>query len=200
MTSMELELAIYPIASKSEGRGELDEIERIAAGDAAALGRAYDEHHGAVRAFCRRFLGDEAVAEDLVQDVFVALPGAVRRFRGDCSLRTFLVSMAVHQSRHHLRAATRRRRALGCLAEQPSPESTNPEQSAGRSELAQVLVRALDQIPHEQRVVFVLSDVEERPSSEVAAIMDIPEGTVRTRLFHARRKLRALMESQGVSS
>jgi RNA polymerase sigma-70 factor (ECF subfamily) len=56
----------------------------------------------------------------------------------------------------------------------------------------------MDELPIEQRVAFVLCEVEEKSSREVAAIAGVPEATVRTRLFHAKRKLRALLEEEGV--
>jgi RNA polymerase sigma-70 factor (ECF subfamily) len=143
-------------------------------------------------------VGDAQSAEDLVHDVFVTLPTAIRSFRGDSSLRTFLVSIAINHSRHHLRAAARRRAALQRLQEQPCNGVTDPEHSVRQRQLAELLTRLLDELPLEQRVAFVLCDVEERSSPEAAAIIGAPEATVRTRLFHARRKLRELFEQRGI--
>ncbi|MFO7179814.1 MAG: sigma factor, partial [Pseudomonadota bacterium] len=75
-----------------------DLVRRLAEADPLAVGRAYDRHHDAVRAFARRLLGDAAAAEDLVHDVFVALPRAAKSFRGQSSLRTFLIGIAVHHA------------------------------------------------------------------------------------------------------
>lgn len=80
------------------------------------------------------------------------------------------------------------------FAAEPPPASACPEQQAQRAQLAHVLSRALDELPLDQRVAFVLCEVEERTSTEAAAVLGVPEGTVRTRVFHARRKLRALLE------
>ena len=66
--------------------------ERIARGDADAVVEAYRAHHGHVRGFAQRLVGDRMVAEDLVHEVFVALPDSMRRFEGQCSLRTWLVA------------------------------------------------------------------------------------------------------------
>jgi RNA polymerase sigma-70 factor (ECF subfamily) len=175
-----------------------DLLDRLRAGDAHAIGVAYDEHHAAVRAFARRLLGDPSVAEDLVHDVFVSLPRAISGFRGESSLRTFLISIAVNRSRHFVRAATRQRSALERMAREPRPETEDPEQHLRRRQLAEALSRALDTLPLDQRVVFVLCEVEQRSSHEVAAIVAAPEGTVRTRLFHARRKLRDCLAREGL--
>ena len=177
---------------------EGDFIARLTLGDRAAVAEAYDAHHSAVRAFAKRLVGETAAAEDLVHEVFVVLPRAIRGYRGDASLRTFLISVAVNHARHHVRAAARRRYAMERYEREPSRPVNDPEQMTGRRELAQVLERCLDALPLDQRVAFVLCEVEERSSTEVAAIVGAPEGTVRTRLFHAKKKLRALLEQEGV--
>src|SRR5262249_54324196 len=163
---------------------------RLRKGEAAALGEAYDAHHTHVRAFAIRLLGDESAAEDLLQDTFLALPGAIGRFRGDSTLRTFLVSIAVNHARHHLRSAMRRRAVHARLEVEPLPPSPNPEEHTRRAQLAAALTRALDALPLEQRVAVVLCNVEERTSAEAAQIVGVPEGTIRTRAFHGKRKLR----------
>ena len=174
-------------------------VQRVARGEAAAIGEVYDLHGQAIRLFGRRLLGDEASAEDLVHDVFVALPAAVSRFRGDASLRTFLFSIAVNQVRHHVRGASRRRAAMERLAREPEPDEVRgPEHDVRRAELAQVLSRALERLPLDQRVAFVLCEVEERTAGEAAQITGAPEATMRTRLFHAKRKLRELLSREGV--
>jgi RNA polymerase sigma-70 factor, ECF subfamily len=151
-----------------------------------------------VRAFATRLVGDASAAEDLLHEVFVALPRAMRGYRFESSLRTFLISIAVNHARHHVRAATRRRAAMGRLALEPEGTSQDPEQIQRRKELASLLTRALDTLPLEQRVAFVLCEVEDRTSREVAEITGAPEGTVRTRLHHAKKKLREELSQEGL--
>ena len=177
---------------------EGDFIARLALGDRSAVAEAYDMHHSAVRAFAKRLVGETAAAEDLVHEVFVSLPRAIRGYRGEATLRTFLISVAVNHARHHVRAAARRRYAMERYEREPFRGTSDPEQSTGRRELARVLERCLDSLPLDQRVAFVLCEVEERSSTETATIVGAPEGTVRTRLFHAKKKLRALLEQEGV--
>jgi len=129
-----------------------------------------------------------------VHEVFVSVPRAIRGFRGEASLRTFLVSIAVNHARHHVRSAVRKRRALDALTREPLQSVPDPEHLARRKQLAQALTRALDDLSVDHRVAFVLCEVEERTSREVAAIVGAPEATVRTRLFHAKQKLRVALE------
>lgn len=173
-------------------------VARLIACDPAAVGEVYDEHHRAVRAFATRLVGDASAAEDLLHEVFVALPRAMRGYRFESSIRTFLISIAVNHARHHVRAATRRRAAMGRLALEPEGTSHDPEQIQRRKELASLLTRALDTLPLEQRVAFVLCEVEDRTSREVAEITGVPEGTVRTRLHHAKKKLREELSQEGL--
>jgi RNA polymerase sigma-70 factor (ECF subfamily) len=175
-----------------------DLVARLMLGDRTAIAEVYDAHHSAVRAFAKRLVGEVAAAEDLVHEVFVALPRAVRNYRGEASLRTFLISVAVNHARHHVRAAARRRYAMERYEREPTRGSSDPEQATGRRELALALERCLDSLPLDQRIAFVLCEVEERSSTEVAEIVGAPEGTVRTRLFHAKKKLRALLEQEGL--
>jgi RNA polymerase sigma-70 factor (ECF subfamily) len=193
MTAGNLEL-VCGLAAEEPG----DLIEGLRAGLPEAVGAAYDAHHLAVRAFARRLLGDPSIAEDLVHDVFVRLPTAARGFRGDASLRTFLIGIAVNRARHFVRAAARQRAAVERMAREPRSESTDPEQLVRRRELADALARALETLPLDQRVAFVLCEVEQRSSAEVASIVGAPEGTVRTRLFHARKKLKSALEQEGI--
>lgn len=170
-------------------------VERLVRGEASAIGEVYDLHHQRVRAFATRLLGDAASAEDLVHEVFVSLPKAIRNYRGEASLRTFLISIAVNHARHHTRSASRRRAAVERMGREPSASPRDPEHHAQRKQLAEILSRALDQLPLDQRVAFVLCEVEERTSREAAEIVGAPEGTVRTRLFHAKKKLREILQT-----
>ena len=74
-----------------------------------------------------------------------------------------------------------------------------PDQETERRRLADALARALDQLPLKHRLVFVLCDVEHRTSAEAAALLGIPDATVRTRLHHARERLRAQLTAEGLS-
>jgi len=169
-------------------------VARLRDDDASALATIYRQHHEIVRAFARRLLGDAAIAEDLVHDVFLAAPAAFRHYRGDATIRSFLISIAVNKAKHHVRAAARARRMLEKLSNEPvGGRVAAPDADWERRELCVELQRALDHMPIEQRVVVVLCSVEERTALEVAAIVGAPENTVRTRLFHAKRKLRTLL-------
>ena len=185
-------------SSRGEALGSVEDERALVAALRAerldALARAFDRWHQRVRVLARRLLGDEAAAEDVVQEVFAALPRALRGFRGDVGLEVFVLAIAVKRSRNHQRAAARRRRALAHLDERAAfLAARDPERELYRRQLGERLARALDRLPHAQRVAFVLCEVEGLTAGQAAEIADAPEPTVRTRLFHARRKLREFL-------
>lgn len=176
-----------------------DVLDGLRRGEARAIGEVYDDHHQALRAFAVRLVGDEAQAEDLVHEVFVSLPKAITGYRGDSPLRTFLIGIAVNHARHHVRSAARRRSLAERAQKEPAETTTTtPEQELETRSLLSLIDAALDELPLEQRVAFVLCDVEERSSQEAANIVNAPEATVRTRLRQARLKLREVLEQAGV--
>jgi RNA polymerase sigma-70 factor (ECF subfamily) len=173
-------------------------VVRICAGESRALAELYDQHATALLAFARRLLGDADAAQDLVHEVFMSAPRALQRFQAQSSLRTFLVSIAINHARHHLRSATRRRAMADRFSREPDPRADTPEEHATRERLARALNSALDTLPLDQRIAFVLCEVEERTSREAAEIVGVPEATVRTRLFHGKRKLREELDRRGI--
>lgn len=196
---MSSSVAASPADVPMTGVAEDELVSRVRARDVNAIARIYDAHHVALRALARRLVGDEAIAEDLVHDTFVALPSAIRGFRGDSSLRTFVMGIAVNRAKKYIRTASRRRAAHERHAAQPPPDDMpGPDVALARRQLAAALHRALDALPHDQRIAFVLCEIDELTSVAASAIVGCPEETIRTRLYHARRKLRAFLEAEEV--
>ncbi len=153
-----------------------------------------------VRALARRLARSPAEAEDLVSATFEVLPKALESYRGEAQPRTFVLGVCTNLSRHLQRTAARRARAMESLAGQPAAAPpADPESLVLRRELAELVLRTLETLPEEQRTAFLLAGVEERPASEVAALVGVPEATVRSRLFHARRKLQAALSRHKVA-
>jgi RNA polymerase sigma-70 factor, ECF subfamily len=175
-----------------------DLVAVLAARDAAALARVYDEHQAALCSFCHRLLGEREAAEDLVHDVFVRLPELIHKLEAGRSLRAFLLGIAANRAKHYARGAARRRKLAERFAHEPSSPAAQPDQAAERRWVASRIALALDQLPHEHRVTFVLAELEGQDAAAIAGVLSIPEATARTRLFHARRKLRAILSQWGL--
>jgi RNA polymerase sigma-70 factor (ECF subfamily) len=181
---------------QAEEPAEAAIVDGLRDGRLDALAAAFDRWHARVRVLARRLLSDPASAEDVVQDVFASLLRAMRGFRGEVDVETFILAIAVKQSRRHQRAAARRRGAMERLAREDRLTRPDPEQATYRRELARRLETALDRLPAAQREAFVLCEVEELSSPRACLIASVPEATMRTRLFHARRRLRELLAGE----
>ena len=190
-----LTIAIEPRA-QADRPGDDAMVAGLRAGRIDALAAAFDRWHGRVRVLARRLLSDPASAEDVVQEVFACLTPAMRRFRGEVDVEAFILAIAVKRARHHQRAAARRRRAMERLAIEDRSGRSDPERDAYRRELGRHLEAALDRLPLAQREAFVLCEVEELSSPRACQIASVPEATIRTRLFHARRRLRELLGAE----
>ena len=188
-------VALTPLP-QAEGPAEAAIVDGLRDGRLDALAAAFDRWHVRVRVLARRLLSDPASAEDVVQDVFASLLRAMRGFRGEVDVETFILAIAVKQSRRHQRSAARRRGALERLAREDRLTRPDPEQATYRRELARRLETALDRLPAAQREAFVLCEVEDLRSPRACLIASVPEATMRTRLFHARRRLRELLAGE----
>jgi RNA polymerase sigma-70 factor (ECF subfamily) len=173
-------------------------VEAWRAGSTLAIVGLYDQYHQRVRRLARRLLGDDAAAEDVVQEVFLSLPKALRGFRGESDVLSFLLGMSVKRARGQLRVAMRRRRLLERYAAEERPRPRDPEQELAQRELARQLLDAMDSLSISHREAFVLCELEKLSSGEAARVLGIPEGTVRTRRFYAREKLRERLEREGL--
>lgn len=173
-------------------------VERAASGERAALAELYDAHAPGLRRFARTLTGESDSAEDLVHEVFVALPRALRHFRGEGELSSYLLSIAANKARNHVRRAKRTRAVLQRVRAVAPAAATgdSPERAAENEELRRALDRALDALPLKQRLAFVLCHVEGMSHEQAAQVLGVPAGTLRTRLFHARARLRLELEER----
>jgi len=171
--------------------GDVDDVVRRAqAGDVDAFESLYRAHSVAVYALCRRMLGDEVTARELVQDIFVRAWEKLTSFRGQSSLATWLHRLGVNVVLEHLRST---KRDSSRLIE--GDDTT----FGSRSSYAQIDARididsALAHLPGGARTVFVLHDVEGYSHDEIAQMTGIAPGTARAQLWRARRALMRLLD------
>jgi RNA polymerase sigma-70 factor (ECF subfamily) len=159
---------------------------RLVKGDSGALGDLYDRYQQPIRHFIARATSDAADADDLVHATFLQAAKSAARYDGRASCRPWLVGIAV-------KLLQRRRRAFGrFVAALSSFGGTRPTSVDPRAELhARTDVeRALLRLSEAKRVAFLLAELEGFSCPEIADILEIPIGTVWTRLHAARRELR----------
>lgn len=165
------------------------------AGDPAAITRMFDEYLPVVERMLGRLVGPSADLEDLVQNTFAEAIRAIHRYRGDASFKTWIISIAVHQAQHHLRAGRYRRHVTLEVVpeERVGTGHADPERSIDERRIGPKLYALFDKISAPKRVAFLLFAVEGRPVEEVAALMGASQTATRSRVFFARRELRALI-------
>ena len=168
-----------------------------AAGDGAALGALFDRFHGDVWAFLARVaICPAADLDDLVQATFVEVFRSARRYERRAAVKTWIFGIAVNIARHHARSETRRHAAIARLADVPRADAPRPDVAAEQSQLAAYLAEALEQLPYDLRVAYVLCVLEELPAHEAARALGTREGTVWRRVHDARVRLKSLIESR----
>ena len=164
---------------------------RAKAGDRDAFGLLVDRHAPMVRRLTRAVLGHLEDAEDAAQDAFLHAWTALDRFDSSASLGPWLARIAMNAARDLRRR--RRVRSTEAIPESQAATSRPPDSETERSLLRARLTAALSQLPERQRAAVVLFEVEGYSHAEVGAMLGIPEGTARSDVFHARRKLRTML-------
>ena len=183
--------------------GPPDEIlvRRIAAGDETALARIYDQFSATVFGVARRVLGDAAAADDVVQEVFVTLWERPHLFDGTRgTLPGWLGMLAQRRAVDRMRREEAWRRRSHLVAAQPPLGAPDIDEAVTRLWLGERVRDAVNDLPDEQRACVHLAYFEGKTYVEVAAILGIPEGTAKSRMRLALRKLTDSLTAEGISS
>ena len=189
------------LESAHKGMPDAEIARRVAAGDQDALQLLMRRHNQTLYRTARSILKDDAEAEDAVQEAYLSAYRAVGSFRGEAKLSTWLVRIVANEALARLRKRNRSAEIIRLVGDarpgdqsvevnmnQAAPEQ--PEHGALRAETRRLLERKIDDLPDAFRAVFVLRAIEEMTVEETAAVLEIPEATVRTRFFRAKGLLR----------
>lgn len=181
----EIGLPLQFAGSFSENPSDAELAEGCKRGNVRAYERLYALHGGRMKSLAFHMLGNRPDAEDAVQEAFLKVYRAVRGFEGQSSLTTWIYRILINCCYDAMRKQQR-------LAETPAATEFASE---SKLPLKIALERALAQLNERQRIVFLLFEVEGLKHSEIAGILEAPEGTCRSWLFEAKRELkRMLME------
>jgi RNA polymerase sigma-70 factor, ECF subfamily len=172
-------------------------IGRIATGDRLAMQVLFARHHVRVYRFVLRLVRDESVAEDLISEVFLDVWRQAGRFEGRSQVSTWLLAIARFKSLSALR-----RRPDEELddeaAEAIEDTSDNPEVALDKKDKSAAIRKCLEKLSAEHREIIDLVYYHEKSVEEVAKIVGIPENTVKTRMFYARKRLAELLKAAGI--
>jgi len=188
---------------------DLSLVQRAQKGDKTAFDLLVRKYQHRIAAVVSRFVRDYAECQDVVQDSFIKAYKSLPGFRGESQFYTWMYRIAVNTAKNHL--ASQKRRPAGSVDLEDAEhieggiymqDNDTPEHELLREELAQVVSKALAQLPEEIRQAITLREMEGLSYEEIAEVMNSPVGTVRSRIFRAREaidaRLRPLYEQQRV--
>jgi RNA polymerase sigma-70 factor (ECF subfamily) len=184
-------------AVAAKQRDDADVLERIAAGDKLAMKVLYARHHVQTYRFLLRLVGDEAHAEDLVSEVFFDVWRNAHQFQGNSRVSTWILAIA----RFKALSALRRRKDDELDDDQAAaiPDmADDPEIAVQKKDRVAIMRQCLSHLSLVHREIIDLAYYQDKPINEVAEILGVPENTVKTRMFHARRRLSELLAQHGI--
>lgn len=189
-----------PATTVDSGAPDTHLAARAGRGDTAAFEVLMRRHNRTLFRTARAILRDDAEAEDALQEAYLQAYRALPGFRAEARFSTWMVRIVANEALMRLRKETRRAQIVPMQSADATPgledlsdnpmDHQRPEPSAERAEVRRLLESQIDALPDAYRTVFVLRAVEELPVEEVAAVLQIPAATVRTRFFRARSLLR----------
>lgn len=180
-------------------------VRRVQRGDMAAFDLLVRKYQHRVAAVVGRYVRDWSECQDVAQDTFIRAYRAIGSFRGEAQFYTWLHRIAVNTAKNHLVAHSRRPPTDDIGIEDAEyfdsasglRDHDTPERELMRQQMEQTVLRAVQVLPEELRTAITLREVEGLSYEEIAARMDCPIGTVRSRIFRAREaidvELRPLM-------
>jgi len=182
-----------------ENQTDIDQklVERVQAGDKRAFDLLVGKYQHKIVGLVSRYVYDHHKAMDIAQEAFIKAYKALPRFRGDSAFYTWLYRIAINTAKNHLVSRGRRPPDVDVDVVDAEyfdggdelRELENPENSLFRDELQATVKRALDQLPEDLRAALTLREFEGMSYEDIAAVMDCPVGTVRSRIFRAREAI-----------
>jgi RNA polymerase sigma-70 factor (ECF subfamily) len=183
-------------------------VRRVQSGDQSAFNVLVLKYQHRVLKLISRFVRDAAEAEDVAQEAFLKAYRALASFRGDSAFYTWLYRIAINTAKNALVAQRRRPVDFDLDLQDPEQferqaklkEADTPEGVVLTEEIRQAVEQAMEQLPEDLRTAIVLRELEGLSYEEIAAAMDCPVGTVRSRIFRAReaidKKLKPLLDER----
>jgi RNA polymerase sigma-70 factor (ECF subfamily) len=175
---------------------DLPLIRAIGSGDTHALSEIYERHGAGILSFLINRLHDRQHAEEILQDVMLAVWKAAATFRGECLVRTWLMTIARN---HSIDAYNGRKPPNLPLNEAIISDNTSVPAVVEQAFLSERLGCIFQQLSVDQREAVRLVLVQSLTYAEAAEVLGVPEGTVKSRLHHARQTMRRLLQMEGIT-
>lgn len=177
------------------GPSDVDLVRRCARGDREALRLLHERHSESLLRFLERMLHDRARAEDVCQEAFLRIWRRAELFDPERGAFTaWLFRAAANLAFNRLALKSSSETELSAQLVLPAADVASPAEGASDRERARLLHEALATLSARDRAILTLRHIEERPVAEIAAILDVPEGTVKSRCHYAMHRLRSALE------
>jgi RNA polymerase sigma-70 factor (ECF subfamily) len=176
---------------------EAELLARVVGGDRQAFELVMRNHEDRVFSVCLRILGDRERALDATQDTFLTVFRKASQFEGRSAVGTWIYRIAVNACYDQLRKT--QRRPTESLPEHVDPTDPSAEEAIESAALRPEIESALSQLPADFRNAVILADLEGLPLPEVAEVLGVPIGTVKSRVFRGRRLLAQRLGNQTTS-
>ena len=170
-------------------------VAKIASGNRLAMQVLFARHHARIYRFVLRLIGSEALAEDITSEVFLDVWRQAHRFEARSAVTTWLLAIARYKALAEMR---RRYEASDDGTVDASDPADDPEATFETKHRGEILRNCLTRLSPRHREIIDLVYYHEKSVQEAADILGVPGNTVKTRMFHARKKLSELLEAQGV--
>ncbi len=184
-----------PASEATRNPSDLDLLRAHAGGDPEAFTELVRRHRDRLWAVALRTLGDREEAADAVQEAFLSAFRAAGSFRGDAAVTTWLHRIVVNACLDRVRK--RASRPVVALPESGPGEPVEPRDAIAERELALAVEAALARLPVDQRAAIVLVDIQGYAVAEAAAMLDVAEGTVKSRCARGRARLAPMLAGLG---
>ena len=181
----------------AEDATDVDLISRVARKDRLALRSVFARYHMRLYRYLVRLTQNDALAEELVNEVFVNVWRKADSFKGRSAVSSWLFSIAHNRAISELRKRTEET-LDDVTAMAVEDDADTPETASMKADKATAIRRCLDKLSTDHREVIDLAYYQDKSVKEVAEIVGIPENTVKTRMFHARQKLSVLLREAGI--
>ncbi len=192
----------------TESRSDHELVAAVMTGDASAFEAIMRRHNRLMFRTARGIVTDDADAQDVVQEAYLRAFTAMRSYRGDAALSTWLariainVALSLHRKQGRLVQLDEAQEAIDAeqvaedpMADLPSDHVASPETQAAQAQVRQLLQRAIDELPPLYRSVFMLRAVQEMSVEESASALQVSPDVVKTRYLRARAKLRQRLQA-----